>query len=129
MNEEQPSSDSIRARCNYLGTEVDHRWWKRYRGEGCFIRGNGHCWVEEDAFCFSRIMLKGVLRIPVHCISGVTVGKWHGGTWFAGRPVIKIEWSNENESVLTTGIGLRDRETAQALIDELVSRLPEIAVR
>jgi len=124
---EQSGPEASHTRCNYLGTEVGHKWWKRYRSEGFFMRGNGHFWLEDDAFCFTRIMLKGVLRIPIRSVTGASIGKWHGGTWFAGRPIIKIEWSNAQGDVLTTGIGVRDRETAQAVVEEFVSRLSEKA--
>lgn len=120
---EQPLTQANPARCNYLGTEVDHKWWKRYRGEGFFMRGNGHVWLEDDALCFTRLMLKSALRIPIHRMSGASIGKWHGGTWFAGRPVVKIEWSNEEGAVLTTGIGVRDLGTAESLVDDLVSQI------
>jgi hypothetical protein len=28
-------------KAQYVGTEVDGRWWKRYRAAGFFARGNG----------------------------------------------------------------------------------------
>mgnify|MGYP001567496802 CR=1 FL=1 len=30
---------------NYLGTEIDEKWWKRYRSPGFFARGSGEFWM------------------------------------------------------------------------------------
>ena len=43
---------------HYIGTEINEKWWSRYRGEGFFARGNGEYWFDEDFFYFRRYLTK-----------------------------------------------------------------------
>ncbi|MFH1501499.1 MAG: M48 family metallopeptidase [Candidatus Eisenbacteria bacterium] len=64
---------------NYVGTEVDGSWRKRYRRDGFLARGNGRYWWDEDAFYFLRHLTKRALRIPFGQVTGVRVGTSHAG--------------------------------------------------
>lgn len=108
---------------NYAGTERDGRWWKRARQDGLFVKGNGHYWLEDDALCFKRLLLKTPIRIPYTAMTGARIGAWHGGTWLAGRPIVKIAWRGADGAALGTGIGMGRRADAEALVAELERRM------
>jgi hypothetical protein len=40
-------------RGSYLGTEVDEKWYKRYRRDGFFARGSGEYWNRGQGKCNS----------------------------------------------------------------------------
>ena len=107
----------------YLGTEIDGKWWKRYRKDGFFVRGNGHYWLEPDALAFHRLLTNEPLRIPFSVITGARIGSWHAGKWLLGSPIVKIDWLSPDGARLTSGIGMRHRADAEALVDEVQRRL------
>lgn len=109
----------------YLGTEIDGRWWKRYRHDGFFVRGNGHYWLEPDALVFHRLLIKEPLRIPYSAITGARIATWHAGKWLTGSPIAKIDWLATDGSRLTSGIGMRHRTDAEALMVEVQRRRNE----
>jgi len=71
-------------RGHYLGTEIDEKWWKRYREDGFFARGFGEFWCDEGAFYFSRYLMMRPLIIPFDKILGFQIGAWHAGRWGSG---------------------------------------------
>jgi hypothetical protein len=80
----------------YLGTEIDERWWKRYRKDGFFARGNGEYWLENDGLYFRRYLTKKPLFVPYHKVQELRLGKWHAGQWRMGKPILKIIWAKED---------------------------------
>lgn len=74
----------------YLGTEIDEKWWKRYREHKLFARGNGKYWDDGKAFYFLRYIAKEPIAIPFKDITEFRIGKWHSGNWCFGYPVLKI---------------------------------------
>jgi len=102
-----------------VGTEVNGRWWKTYRRDGFFLRGNGHYWIENDALLFHRMLTKEPFRISLAAITGARIGSWHAGKWLAGSPIVKIEWIAGDGARLSSGIGMRHRAAAEALVAEL----------
>ena len=107
---------------SYLGTELNGKWWKRYRHDGFFVRGNGVYTLEDDALTFKRLLLKEPIRIPYSAITCVQQGTWHAGKWLAGRPIVKIDWTAPDGSALSSGFGFATREMAEQLINELNER-------
>lgn len=108
---------------SYVGTELNGKWWKRYRRDGFFVRGNGTYALEDDAFTFKRLLLKEPLRIPYSAITGVGQGTWHAGKWLAGRPIVKIDWTGPDGSALSSGFGFATQEMAERLTRQLNDRL------
>ncbi len=68
---------------HYIGTEINEKWWSRYRGEGFFARGNGEYWFDEDFFYFRRYLTKEPIKIPFNRIQEIKTGNWHAGRWCA----------------------------------------------
>ncbi len=64
----------------YLGTEIDETWWKRYRKDKLFARGNGRYWFDKSEFCFHRFLTKEPIKIPYNKITNITLGTWHSGS-------------------------------------------------
>ena len=106
---------------HYMGTEVDEKWWKRYRKDGFFARGRGAYWYDEKAFYFLKLLAKEPMRIPLERIVDVKIGKWHAGQWGAGNPVLKIIWEKDG-LLLSSGFLLsKRREDIESLIEHLES--------
>ena len=80
----------------YLGTEIDEKWWRRYKKDKLFARGNGKYWHDERAFYFRRYLTKAPITIPFQNVLEVKVGTWHAGRWGSGRPVVKIVWKKDD---------------------------------
>lgn len=80
---------------HYLGTEIDEKWWKRYRKDRFFARGNGEYGHDEQGFYFLRYLTKEPLFIPFESILEIKSRKWHSGRWSAGVEILKIIWNKE----------------------------------
>ena len=106
----------------YLGTELDGKWWRRYRAPGYFARGNGTYAFEDGAMRFHRHLTTEATVVPVSAITGVTTGTWHAGTWLAGKPVVKVAWIGPGGEALSSGFGFADRASAEAFAAELERR-------
>ncbi len=81
-----------RKRGSYFGTEIGRIWWKRFRGDKMFARGNGELWLDEDGLSFHRKLTKSPIQIRWEEITGARLGKWHSGRWGAGRPILKVDF-------------------------------------
>ena len=90
---------------NYFGTEIDDKWWKRYRGPSFFARGNGEFWMDEDGIQFRRQLTKTPLLIHWGEITDASLGKWHAGRWGGGRPILRINF-HRGDQVLCAGFSL-----------------------
>lgn len=90
---------------NYFGTEIDGKWWKRYRAPGLFARGNGEFAMDDEGIHFRRLLTKEPLTISWTEARSVTLGKGHAGRWAMGRPILKIAFERDG-SDLTAGFYL-----------------------
>ncbi len=86
-------------RGNYFGTEIDGAWFRRFREDGFFARGNGKLWLDEGGLFFLRTLTKTPLEIPWREMTGVRLGKWHSGRWAAGRPVLKVDFQRRGRNL------------------------------
>lgn len=88
-----------RKKGNYFGTEIDRSWYKRFRQDGFFARGNGELWLEEEGLFFLRLLTKKPLKVRWEEMTDVRLGKWHAGRWAAGRPVLKIDFRRDGREL------------------------------
>jgi hypothetical protein len=110
---------------NYFGTEVDGRWWKRYRAPGFFARGNGEFSMDETGIHFLRTLTKQPLSIHWSEARSATLGKGHAGRWAMGRPVLKIAFSRESQE-LVAGFNLSsDRAEMEQLAGDINTKLTQ----
>ena len=89
-------------RGHYLGTEIDGRWYKRYRQDGLFARGLGDYWIEADVLRFRRYLTREPLSISRRRVQSVEIGNWHAGRWVGAKRAIKLIWDNQGK-VLSSG--------------------------
>lgn len=107
----------------YLGTEVDEKWWRRYWKHGLLARGAGEFWLDDNAFCFRRHLTKTPIMIPYGDMLEVKLGKWHSGRFGAGGPVVKILWKTAQSHLSSGFIFSRNEKETQVLVEEIRSRI------
>jgi hypothetical protein len=111
-------------RGHYVGTEVDGRWWRRYRRRGFFARGNGTYWADSEAFRFLRYLTRTPLAIPFPRVSAIETGTRHAGRWLMGVPIVKIVWEDDGRRLSSGFVVSRDPLEIENVVAELRSRIP-----
>ena len=81
---------SNRHKGHYLGTEIDEKWWKRYRKNKFFARGNGKYGLDDKAPFFHRYITKRPGVIAFAKIIELKTGRTHAGRWVLGSRVRKL---------------------------------------
>ena len=110
-------------RGSYFGTEIDGKWWRRYKGPGFFTRGTGEFWMSEEGLHFRRLLTDVPLSIRFDEITAVRLGTWHCGRWGHGRPVLKVDFVRDGRK-LSAGFYLSaDREEMERLVEDLAQRM------
>ena len=108
---------------HYLGTEMDGKWWKRYKDNGFFARGNGTYRLGDSAFIFQKYPNANPILIPYEKITNLQIGTWHAGRWGAGRPILKILWQKDGQTLSSGFLLAKDRSDVENLIEVLAERL------
>ena len=107
---------------NYFGTEIDDKWWKRYRDSRFFARGNGEFWMDESGIQFRKLLTKSPLLIPWDEITNASLGKWHAGRWGGERPILQVDFERGGQR-LRAGFSLsRDWGEMESLATDLRKR-------
>lgn len=107
----------------YLGTEIDEIWWKRYKKDGFFARGNGEYWFEDEGFYFRRYLTKKPIIIPYCSIESLQLGKWHAGQWRMGKAIVKIVWLKDGLRLSSGFVLARSLDETLNLQAELENRV------
>jgi hypothetical protein len=108
-------------RGQYLGTEVDEKWWRRYSKDGLLLRGTGEYRYDPSAFFFRRYLTTEPIVILFADVLDVKVGKWHSGRWSSGAQVIKLVWKKA-DTYLSSGFVLSsDTQESDLLVQKLQS--------
>ncbi|HSL89206.1 MAG TPA: hypothetical protein VK870_07885 [Ignavibacteriaceae bacterium] len=106
----------------YLGTEISGKWWKRYRKNKMFVRGDGKFFADNKVIYFHRSLTNDPICIDIKDITGFSVGRWHSGKWMLGYPVLKVNWQ-KNGLVLSSGFFLYKNESdIRSLINKLTKK-------
>ena len=103
---------------HYLGTEIDEKWWKRYRKNKFLARGKGEYWFKQEILYFHRYLTKQPIEIPVDNLVDVKIGKSHAGQWLLRSPVLKLIWEDEGMKLSSEFIFSRHKEDNEALMAE-----------
>lgn len=107
----------------YFGTEIDSKWWKRYKKNNLFARGNGDFSYDEFSISFLRLLTVSPIIIELEKILEIKVGKWHCGQWGAGKPILKILWKQNNQ-LLSSGFSVsKENGGVEGLLPELSKHL------
>ena len=106
----------------YFGTEIDEKWWKRYRKNKMLARGNGTFSFDKQSISFLRRLTKVPMVIDFRKIIAFKTGKWHAGQWGSGRSIIKVIWESDNQ-VLSSGFSV---SMASDEMEKMLSELKTI---
>lgn len=118
-----------RRRGQYLGTEIDEKWWERCTEEGLVARGSGEYWYDEGAFYFLRDLTGDPIVIPFDKMRDLKVGAWHLGRWAWGKPVIKFLWVHHGQSLSSGFILSNQKPHALRLLIDMRKRVPSAVSR
>jgi hypothetical protein len=113
---------SNRRKGHYLGTEIDEKWWKRYKKDKLLARGNGEYWVDGKAFYFQRYLTKDPIVILFAKIMGLKIGRSHAGRWLLGSRVIKIIWEKDGMKLSSGFVISRNQQELDAVMANLKHR-------
>lgn len=94
----------------YLGTEIDQKWWRRYRKEGFFMRGNGTYWFDDKGLYFLRYLTREPLFISFGDMREARLGTWHAGKWTPRQTILKILWERGSLPLSSGFVTARSRE-------------------
>jgi len=107
----------------YLGTEIDRKWWKRYKKDGMLARGNGEFWMDAEGMHFHRYLLKTEVFIPWKSMTGFDLGKWHAGKWLMSYPAIKVDWEKDSQKLCSGFVLSKDWDEARQFIADLAEKI------
>lgn len=110
---------SNRRKGHYLGTEIDEKWWKRYRKDKFFARGNGEYWFDDTAYYFRRYLTKQPIEIPFSRVIEVKIGKTHAGRWLLASRVLKLIWEKDGIKLSSGFIVSRNQQETEAVMADL----------
>jgi hypothetical protein len=102
----------------YYGTEIDEKWWKRYKQSTFFMRGNGEYWLDDKGVYFRRFTTQEPLMIPFKKIKNVKYGRFHAGRVGLGKTATKIIWKN-NGVLLSSGFNFGRTPENERLVQNL----------
>ncbi len=106
-------------RGHYLGTEIDETWWKRYRRNKFFARGNGEYWFDDESFYFRRYLTRQPLIIPFADVSELRIGKTHAGRWLWRSRVVKFIWQQEGMKLSSGFVLARNQHETEQLMNNI----------
>ena len=110
----------------YLGTEIDGKWWRRYRGSGFSARGNGQFWMDDEGIQFRKFLTKTPVTIEWHEARHATLGESHAGRWAMRKPILKVRFIREGESLEAGFLQSADWDEMSRLAADLNRRIVEI---
>ncbi|MCP3975165.1 MAG: hypothetical protein GY720_11815 [bacterium] len=108
---------------SYFGTEIDSKWWKRYRGAGFFARGNGEFSMDEEGIHFLRLLTKVPLTIGWNETRSASLGKSHAGRWMLGRPILKVGFHRDGIDLVAGFYLAKDWAPMKQLEAELQTKI------
>lgn len=113
---------SNRRKGQYLGTEIDEKWWKRYRKDKFFARGNGEYWIDDTGLYFRRYLTKHPIEIPFAKVIELKIGKSHAGKWLLGAWVLKLIWEKDGMKLSSGFVVSRNQQETEAVMADLEGR-------
>ena len=108
----------------YFGTEINEKWWKRYRKQKMLARGSGTFWCDDQSIQFHRKLTREPITIPFRNIIGFKVGKWQAGQWAGGAEVLKVLWKKESQNLSSGFVVSGSSKAVEELIRELEALIP-----
>jgi hypothetical protein len=93
----------------YLGTRVEHKWWRRYTEAGFITRGKGDYWIKDGSLFFQHHDSQQPISLPLRNLAEIKVCPCRRRT--GGLPIIRLVWEKDGRW-LSSGFvlsGLLDR--------------------
>lgn len=110
-------------RGSYYGTEIDGKWWRRYRAAGFFARGNGELWLDATGLHFRKVLTRVPLSISWDEVTAFRLAKWHCGRPGYGHPLLKVDFVRAGMN-LTAGFRLPgDPGEMERFVEDLGDKL------
>jgi len=113
-------------RGSYFGTEIERRWWNRFREDGFFARGNGELWLDKDGLHFLRRLTTKPLVIRWTEITGIRLGRWHAGRWAMTFPILKVDFRRRSRDLSAGFLLSRNWSHMEAFARELRRKVSSI---
>lgn len=107
---------------HYLGTEINEKWWKRYKKNRFFARGNGEYWVDDQALYFRRYLTRHPIIIPFEKMIEIKIGKSHAGRWVFGLRALKLVWEEDGIRLSSGFVFCRNQPETMAVMTDLKRR-------
>jgi len=117
---------SNRRKGHYLGTEINEKWWKRFKKNKFFARGNGEYWIDDTALYFRRYLIKNPIVIPFAEIIEMKFGKSHAGRWLLGSQVLKLNWEKDDMKLSSGFIFSRNQQETEAVMADFKRRCDSV---
>ena len=102
----------IQKSARYAGTQMADKWYKIYKKDLFWVRGNGKIWLGDDRIHFLRIGLKKEILIPCKSIKDIKFGYWHCRGWQIWL-TIKVIWEREGQLLSTGFVVSRHKEATK----------------
>lgn len=103
----------------YFGTEVDGKWWKRYKGRAFFARGNGEFWMDDDGIHFRKLLTERPLTIRWHEMTDADLSRTHAGRWATGRPILQVMFQRDGHDLVAGFLLSRNWDDMEELASDL----------
>ena len=91
----------------YLGTEIDHKWWRRYKEEGFFTHGIGEYWIKDGSLFFQHQARQEPIRLPLKNIVEIVLCPCKKRFRVGTKPIIKLVWL-KGDRWLSSGFALSE---------------------
>jgi hypothetical protein len=79
----------------YLGTRIEHKWWRHYTKGGFFTRGIGEYWVKDGSLFFQQRSRQKPIKLPLHDIVEVSLCPCTRRLKVGPVPIIKLIWQKD----------------------------------
>jgi hypothetical protein len=77
----------------YLGTRIEHKWWRRYTEGGFVTRGNGEYWIKDGSLFFQHHTSQQPIILPLRNLAEIKVCPCRNQS--GGIPIIKLVWEKD----------------------------------
>ena len=84
-------------RGQYLGTEVDHKWWQRYSKDGFFTPGIGEYWIKDGSLFFQHRTRQKPISLPLRDIVEIVLCPCSRRSRDSRNPVLKLTWKKDGK--------------------------------
>lgn len=90
---------------HYLGTKINHHWWRRYSKGGFLTRGIGEYWIKDGSLFFQHQTKQKPIRLPLRDIVEIALCPCKRQTKVGRVPIIKLIWKKDG-NWLSSGFAL-----------------------